>query len=67
MNKKLTMLMILDGFGNNENKEANSIAIANTPVIDKLLRTNPNTTIKTKKAIDSSIALDIYYIIWEAL
>ena len=47
MNKKLTMLMILDGFGNNENKEGNSIALANTPVIDKLFRTNPNTTIKT--------------------
>jgi len=47
MNKKLTMLMILDGFGNNENKEGNSIELANTPVIDKLFRTNPNTTIKT--------------------
>ena len=47
MSKKLTMLMILDGFGNNENKEGNSIALANTPVIDKLFRTNPNTTIKT--------------------
>jgi len=47
MEKKLTMLMILDGFGNNENKEGNSIALANTPVIDKLLKQNSNTTIKT--------------------
>ena len=47
MNKNLTMLMILDGFGINERKEGNAIAIANTPVIDKLLKLNPNTTIKT--------------------
>jgi len=47
MNKKLTMLMILDGFGNNENKQGNSIALANTPVIDKLFKQNPNTIIKT--------------------
>jgi len=47
MNKKLTMLMILDGFGINEHKEGNSIALANTPVIDKLFKQNPNTTIKT--------------------
>ena len=47
MDKKLTMLMILDGFGNNDNEQGNSIALANTPVIDKLFRTNPNTTIKT--------------------
>ena len=47
MDKKLTMLMILDGFGNNNNTEGNSIALANTPVIDKLFKQNPNTTIKT--------------------
>lgn len=47
MNKNLTMLMILDGFGINENSEGNSIALANTPVIDKLLKTNPNTIIRT--------------------
>ena len=47
MDRKLTMLMILDGFGINERKEGNAIAMANTPVIDKLLKTNPNTTIKT--------------------
>ena len=47
MDKKLTMLMILDGFGINERKEGNAIAIANTPVIDKLFKTNPNTIIRT--------------------
>ena len=47
MNKKLTMLMILDGFGINQNNEGNSIALANTPVLDKLFKTNPNTIIKT--------------------
>jgi len=47
MDKKLTMLMILDGFGTNSNKEANAIAMANTPNIDKLFKQNPNTIIKT--------------------
>jgi len=47
MDKKLTMLMILDGFGTNDNKEGNAIEMANTPNIDKLFKQNPNTTIKT--------------------
>ena len=47
MSKKLTMLMILDGFGINERTDGNAIALANTPVIDNLLNTNPHTTIKT--------------------
>ena len=47
MSKKLTMLMILDGFGINERKDGNAIALAKTPVIDNLLMTNPNTTINT--------------------
>ena len=34
MDKKLTMLMILDGFGKNPNKEGNAIELANTPNID---------------------------------
>ncbi|MBO5413771.1 MAG: 2,3-bisphosphoglycerate-independent phosphoglycerate mutase [Clostridia bacterium] len=47
MSKKLTMLMILDGYGINENEKGNAIAIANTPVMDKLMKQNPNTIIKT--------------------
>ena len=47
MNKKLTMLMILDGYGINKNEKANAIAMANTPVMDKLKKQNPNTIIKT--------------------
>ena len=47
MNKKLTMLMILDGFGKNPNKEGNAIELANTPNIDKLMKENPTTTIYT--------------------
>ena len=47
MGKKLTMLMILDGFGINERTEGNAIALANTPVIDNLMATNPHTTIRT--------------------
>ena len=47
MNKKLTMLMILDGFGENSNTNANAIAMANTPNIDKLMKTCPTTDIYT--------------------
>lgn len=47
MDKKVTMLMILDGFGINENTEANAIALANTPNIDRIFKQNPSTTIKT--------------------
>ena len=42
MSKKPTVLMILDGFGVNENPEANAIAMANTPVIDGLKQNYPN-------------------------
>ena len=41
------MLMILDGFGINENEEANAVKLANTPNIDKLMKTWPTTTIYT--------------------
>ena len=47
MDKKLTMLMILDGFGINEKEEANAIKLANTPNIDKLMKTCPTTKIYT--------------------
>jgi len=47
MDKKVTMLMILDGFGINENTEANAIALANTPNLDRIFKQNPSTTIKT--------------------
>lgn len=41
MSKKPTVLMILDGYGLNEKKEANAVAEANTPVIDKLMAECP--------------------------
>ena len=47
MDKKLTMLMILDGFGVNENEEGNAVKIANTPNLDKIMKQNPTTLIKT--------------------
>ena len=47
MEKKLTMLMILDGLGINENEKANAVKMANMPEFNKLLKQNPNTTIKT--------------------
>jgi 2,3-bisphosphoglycerate-independent phosphoglycerate mutase len=47
MKNKLTMLMILDGFGENENKNANAVKLANTPNIDKLMKTCPTTDIFT--------------------
>ena len=47
MEKKLTMLMILDGFGNNSNEKGNAVKIAKTPNIDKLMKTCPTTQINT--------------------
>ena len=47
MDKKLTMLMILDGFGINENEKGNAVKLANTPNIDKLMKTCPTTQIYT--------------------
>ena len=41
MNKKTTVLMILDGYGLNENKKGNAVAEAKTPVMDKLMAECP--------------------------
>jgi 2,3-bisphosphoglycerate-independent phosphoglycerate mutase len=41
MSKKPTVLMILDGYGLNERKEGNAVALANTPVLDKLMSESP--------------------------
>ncbi len=47
MNKKMTMLMILDGFGINENEKGNAVKLAKTPNIDRLMKTCPTTIIHT--------------------
>ena len=47
MNKKLTMLMILDGFGINDQEDGNAIKIAKTPNIDKLMKKYPTAKIST--------------------
>ena len=47
MKNKLTMLMILDGFGINKNKDGNAIKLANTPNLDKLKKKYPNGKIYT--------------------
>jgi 2,3-bisphosphoglycerate-independent phosphoglycerate mutase len=41
MSKKPTVLMILDGYGLNEKEEANAIAKAKTPAIDRLMSEYP--------------------------
>ena len=41
MSKKPTVLMILDGYGLNEVKEGNAVAMAKTPVMDKLMSEYP--------------------------
>lgn len=38
MNKKLTVLMIMDGFGLNEKHEANAVYQAKTPNLDGLMK-----------------------------
>ena len=45
--KKLTMLMILDGFGVNEKDEGNAVKIASIPNINQIMKENPNTIIHT--------------------
>ena len=47
MKDKLTMLMILDGFGDNPNEDGNAVKLANTPNIDKLMKTCPTAVINT--------------------
>ena len=47
MNKRTTMLMILDGFGINEQTDGNAVKLANIPYLTKLLSENPNTIIHT--------------------
>lgn len=47
MKKNVTMLMILDGFGDNPNPDGNAIKLANTPNIDKLMKKYPTTDIYT--------------------
>ncbi len=44
--KKPTMLMILDGFGINDNYDANAILQANTPNLDAIFAKYPHTSIK---------------------
>ena len=47
MSNKLTMLMILDGFGINEKQEGNAVKLANIPNLNEILSKNPNTIIHT--------------------
>ena len=47
MKDKLTMLMILDGFGDNPNKDGNAIKLAKTPNIDKLMKKYQTVDINT--------------------
>ena len=41
MNKKPTVLMILDGYGLNPKKDGNAVALAKTPVMDQLMKEYP--------------------------
>ncbi|MBR3511984.1 MAG: 2,3-bisphosphoglycerate-independent phosphoglycerate mutase [Clostridia bacterium] len=45
--KRVTMLMILDGFGINEKTEGNAVKLANIPNIQNAINQNPNTIIHT--------------------
>ena len=41
MSKKPTVLMILDGYGLNENKAHNAVEEGKTPVMDSLMKEYP--------------------------
>ena len=45
MDNKLTMLMILDGFGENNQSQGNAVKLAKTPNIDKIMKKYPTTKI----------------------
>ena len=45
MENKVTMLMILDGFGDNPEEKGNAVKLAKTPNIDKLMKQHPATKI----------------------
>ena len=47
----ITMLMIMDGFGDNPNEEGNAVKLAKTPNIDKLM----------KKSVDVSMLLSVAF------
>ena len=55
MKNKLTMLMILDGFGKNENDNSNAVKLANTPYIDKLMKTNNSIKDKPKNFTKNNV------------
>ena len=46
MKDKLTMLMILDGFGENPETNGNAVKLAKTPNLDKLMKKYPTTKIE---------------------
>ena len=45
MSKKVTMLVIIDGYGKNPNPEGNAVAEAKKPNLDKLMMTCPNSNV----------------------
>ena len=47
MSKKPVMLMILDGYGINENENGNAIKKAKMPNMDKIMKQNPTTVVHT--------------------
>ena len=45
MDKKVTMLVIIDGYGKNPEHDGNAVAQANKPNLDKLMATCPNSNV----------------------
>ena len=59
MSKKPTVLMILDGFGLNDKKDANAVYEAKTPVIDDLMATYPFVKLVFRKVRWATLRSDI--------
>ena len=53
--KKPISLIILDGFGINDNAEGNAIKAANTPNIDKLFAENPKRSFSIFRTTSSNM------------
>ncbi len=58
MSKKPTVLMILDGYGLRDKTEGNAVALANTPVMDKLMAEYPFVKRKCQRTFCWSFRMD---------
>ena len=55
MSKKPVVLMVLDGYGLSDHKEGNAIAMANTPVMDKLMAECNQNSVEVTRTVTADV------------